>query len=86
MAGGFFYQLGHQGSPRILEWVVYPFSRDRLLNPGIEPGSPALRVDSLPAELPGKPMVKKLPAKVGGAGMIPHVMELLDPCTTTTKA
>ena len=21
------YQLGHQGSPRILEWVVYPFSR-----------------------------------------------------------
>ena len=25
-----------------------------LLNPGIEPGSPALQVDSLPAELPGK--------------------------------
>ena len=23
----FFYQLSHQGSPRILEWVVYPFSR-----------------------------------------------------------
>ena len=21
------YQLGHQGSPRILEWVAYPFSR-----------------------------------------------------------
>ena len=21
------YQLSHQGSPRILEWVVYPFSR-----------------------------------------------------------
>ena len=21
------YQLGHQGSPRILEWVVYSFSR-----------------------------------------------------------
>ena len=26
-----------------------------LPNPGIEPGSPALQVDSLPAELPGKP-------------------------------
>ena len=26
-----------------------------LLNPGIEPGSPALQADSLPAELPGKP-------------------------------
>ena len=22
------YQLGHQGSPRILEWVAYPFSRE----------------------------------------------------------
>ena len=21
------YQLSHQGSPRILEWVAYPFSR-----------------------------------------------------------
>ena len=35
---------------RILEWIVYPFSRD-LPNPGIEPGSPALQVDSLTPEL-----------------------------------
>ena len=48
------YQLSHQGSPRILAWVAYPFSRG-LPNPGIEPGSPALQADSLPAELPGKP-------------------------------
>ena len=27
-----------------------------LPNSGIEPGSPALQVDSLPAELPGKPI------------------------------
>ena len=27
-----------------------------LPNPGIEPWSPALQVDSLPAELPGKPL------------------------------
>ena len=29
---------------RILEWVAIPFSRD-LPNPGIEPGSPALKAD-----------------------------------------
>ena len=38
---------------RILEWVVVPFSRD-LPNPGIEHRSPALQVDSLPSEPPGK--------------------------------
>ena len=43
------YHLNHQGYPWILEWVVYPFPRDRP-NPGIELGSSALQVDSLPAE------------------------------------
>ena len=41
---------------RILEWVAMPSSGD-LPNPGIErtsPSSPALQVDSLPAELLGK--------------------------------
>ena len=38
---------------RVLEWVAFPSSRD-LPNPGIEPKSPALQVDSLPAEPPGK--------------------------------
>ena len=38
---------------RILEWVVVPFSRGSS-NPGIKPRSPALQVDSLPAEPPGK--------------------------------
>ena len=50
------YQLSHKGSPRILEWVAYSFSGD-LPNPGIEPGSPAWQVDSLPTELSGKPKV-----------------------------
>ena len=40
------YQLSHQGSPRIWEWVAYPFSRG-LPDLRIEPGSPALQVDSL---------------------------------------
>ena len=39
---------------KILEWVAYPFSRD-LPDPGIKLGSPALKTDSLPADLPGKP-------------------------------
>ena len=43
------YQLSHQGNPRILEWVAYPFSKD-LTDPTIKPGSPALQVDSLPTE------------------------------------
>ena len=38
----------------ILEWVALPSPGD-LPNPGIEPLSPALQVDSLPAEPPGKP-------------------------------
>ena len=39
---------------RILEWVALPSSRD-LPNPGIEPRSPSLQVDSLSAE--GSPYV-----------------------------
>ena len=50
------YQLSHQGRPRILEWVAYPFSSD-LPNPGIKLVCPALQADSLPTELPGKTYV-----------------------------
>jgi len=39
---------------RILEWVAYPPPGD-LPNPGIKPRSPALQVDVLPSESPGKP-------------------------------
>ena len=39
---------------RMLEWVAFPFSK-RSSQPGIEPRSPALRADYLPAETPGKP-------------------------------
>ena len=39
---------------RILEWEPFPSPGD-LPNPGIEPRSPALQVDSLPAEPQGKP-------------------------------
>ena len=43
--------------------VSFPFSRD-LSNPGMEPRSPALQADSLPAEPPGKP-------KNTGVGSLP---------------
>ena len=39
---------------RILSGLPFP-SPEGLPNPGIEPGSPALQVDSLLSESPGKP-------------------------------
>ena len=48
------YQLSHQGSPRILEWVAYPFFRG-ISWPRNRTGVSALQADSLPSELPGKP-------------------------------
>ena len=41
---------------RTLEWVAFLFPGD-LPNPGIEPRSPTLQADSLPAEPPGKPIL-----------------------------
>ena len=42
------YCLSYRGSPRILKWVACAFSRN-LSNSGIEPGSPAVQANSLPA-------------------------------------
>ena len=50
------YQLSHQGSPRILEWVAYPFSRGPPWPRNRTRGSPALQAEFLPAELPEKPI------------------------------
>ena len=55
--GQILYQLSHKGSPRILEWVAYPFSSGSSRH-RIEPGSPALQAGSLPTELSGKPSVQ----------------------------
>ena len=49
-----FYLLSHQGSPKTLEWVAYPFSRGPS-QPRNWTRSPALQAVSLPAEPPGKP-------------------------------
>ena len=57
-----------------------------LPNPGIEPGSPALQADSLPAELPGKPKYTGvgslsllqwiLPTQESNRGLL-HYMQIL---------
>ena len=49
---------------RILEWVAFPPSPADLPNPGIEPRSPTLQADSLPAQPQGK-------AKNTGVGSYP---------------
>ena len=43
---------------RILEWGAFPSPED-FPNPGIEPMSPSLQVDSLPTDLLGKPLLWK---------------------------
>ena len=45
------YQLSHEGSPRLLAWVAYPFS-SRSSQPRNQTGA-SWQADSLPAELPG---------------------------------
>ena len=40
----YMYHLSHKGSPKILEWVVYLFSRGSSW-PGLKPGSTAVQVD-----------------------------------------
>ena len=39
---------------RVLEWAAFPFSGGSC-QPRVEPRSPVLQADSLPADLPGKP-------------------------------
>ena len=62
------YQLSHQRSPRILEWVVYPFSSGsfQLRN---QTRSLASQADSLPAELPGKPIYMQTIRKENGINL-----------------
>ena len=57
-------------------WVRLKFSSPGgLLNPGIEPVSPALHADSLPSESPGKPQLpcdgKEFACDAGDPGLIP---------------
>ena len=53
------YQLSHQGSPRILEWVVYPFSSVIFPTQELNWGLLHCRQILLPTELSGKPCPTK---------------------------
>ena len=50
---------------RLLGWVVISFSRGSL-QPRIEPRSPALQADSLPAEPSGKPYIQSTSYEMPG--------------------
>ena len=50
------YYLSHQGSPRILEWVAYPFSSGSS-QPQDQTGVSCIAGDSSPVQLPGKPFI-----------------------------
>ena len=52
------YQLRHKGSPSYWSGEPIPSPANHP-DPGIEPGSPVLLVDSLPTELSGKPPLTK---------------------------
>ena len=72
------YRPSHQGSPRILEWVTYPFSPGELHTTRIILRCPELQEDSLPAELPGKH------PSVFTAIQIIHLMTFLSFCLHAT--
>ena len=58
------YRLSHQGSPRILEWVDYPFSRGfSWWRNWTRVSCVASQADSLPGELPEKPRHKTINSK-----------------------
>ena len=50
LCGQILYHLSHQGSPRMLEWVAYPFPSFSFLTQELNRG---LQADSLAVELPG---------------------------------
>ena len=57
------FSVDETSQARILEWIAIPFSRDPS-NQGIQSGSPALHVDSLQTELPGKWRCELQPARL----------------------
>ena len=66
---------------RILEWVAIPFSRGSS-QPGIEPGSPAFQVVSLPSEPPGKPSVYIIGDQIRGDDSCPPPPQMPEPAGT----
>ena len=59
---------GIESESRSVVWVAFPFSRESS-HPGIEPRSPTLQADSLPAEPQGNP-------KNAGVGSLPFLQQI----------
>ena len=75
-------RLQSMGFSRQEYWSGLPFpSPGDLPNPGIEPRSPALEVDSLPTELQGKPFKNK-----NNAPYILRLGEVRDGITTSLNS
>ena len=74
------YRLSHQGSPWMLQWVAYPFSRgsSRPRNRTLQ-GLSTLQAGSLPADLPGD----QTRASAVGLCRLHHwtTREVLEPCS-----
>ena len=64
--------MSHRETPRI----SIPSPED-LPDPGIEPGSPTLQADSLPAELPGEPVPETV-SDVKHINVVSDLLELSD--------
>ena len=68
----------------ILEWVALPSPGD-LPDQGIEPGSPALQVDSLQTELWGSPIRKVNTVNFFISFSLPLFLSFKNNCGTPTK-
>ena len=55
----------------VLQWVATPSSRESP-DPGIKARSPALQADSLPAELPGKPLLMESKGEIRLVDFLPQ--------------
>ena len=75
IAGRFFTSWATREAQEYWSGQPIPSPAD-LPYPGIEPGSPAFQVDSLPAELPGKP-------NVGDLGLVPELGRFLEKGSAT---
>ena len=58
---------------RILDWVAFPFPGDPP-NPGIEPRSPALSAEPLPAE-PQEKLGERIVFSINGVRTTRHLLE-----------
>ena len=80
--GWILYQLSHQGSPRILEWVAYPFSswssqpRNRT---GLSCTAGRFFTNWAIREAPGAERLNKLRSQIDGAEMRTQVLGLQRP-------